>query len=84
MPRFFILWTLHKIEGIMFKYKNSSKLNIMIEVNKVLKCIKPNELIESSYPINNKFLIEIFDIPIKKEIKKSIKYSKEEGNLNDS
>ena len=74
----------------MIKYKNTSNATLMIEVNKKLCVIKPQQEISSSVPLFNKYLTEICTVPIvtpsiKKEIKKygkpTIDYS---GDNNDS
>ncbi len=71
MPRFFILWTLDKIEALMFKYKNVSLITLILEINGLLKSIKPNQEFQSKCFINNKFLVEITEKPQLKEVKKN-------------
>ncbi len=78
MPRFFILWTLHKIEGIMFKYKNVCQSTIMLEVDGKVKTLKPNQEFVSKSMIYNKFLIEVSERPTFKDVKKQYKPSKDE------
>lgn len=73
----------------MFKYKNNCNYKLMIEVNNKVITIKPNEVIDSTTMLFNKYLTEITPkVEIKPqdkiEVKKSNKQQKLEGFLNDS
>jgi len=69
----------------MFKYKNNSKCNLILEVNGRVQTIKPNQEIFSKILLDNKFLIEISEKPlVSKDFKKQFKSSKDEVKLNDS
>lgn len=61
----------------MFKYKNISKFNLLLEINGQLKHIKPDEEFTCFSFIDNKFLVEVTPKPIFKESKK-FKVAKED------